>query len=323
VGKGDYSTQAAILAEDEISLLTDNFNKMVYELQSSYNKLEEYSHTLEKNLEQLNKEITERENAEKLAKEQQKKLFQSEKMASLGILVSGVAHEINNPNNFILLNSDNLSDVWNDLIPFLDKQAKEKGGFMLAGLSYNEIRDEVSLIINGIKEGSERIKKIVQTLKDFARKDHGNLDQEVHIPTVIDDSITILTSLIKKSTNHFSSYISESLPRIKGNTQQIEQVIINLISNACHALENREQEINISASVENNSVKITVRDLGRGISEEDIKYIMDPFFTTKRDTGGTGLGLSISYNIIKDHSGELVIKSVHGEGTTAEITLPV
>ena len=323
VREGNYSTRAAIIAEDEIGLLTKNFNEMVHDLEVSHHKQEEYSRTLEKNLEQLNKEIAERENAEKLANEQQKKLFQAEKMASVGILVSGVAHEINNPNNFILLNSDNLSDVWKDLIPFLDKYAEDHGDFMIAGLMYSKIRDEISMIINGIKEGSERIKKIVQTLKDFAREDPGNLDQVVDIPAVIDDSVTILSSLIKKSTDRFSTKYSENLPKIKGNFQQIEQVVINLISNACHALEHRNKEINISTIFDHNSVLIVVQDEGKGISPENLKYIMDPFFTTKRDSGGTGLGLSISYNIIKEHGGELIIKSEVGKGTTATIKLPV
>ena len=323
VSDGDYSTRAAVIADNEIGLLTENFNDMVSDLEKSYQKQEEYSHTLEKNLKQLQVEITERERAEKLAHEQQEKLFQSEKMASVGILVSGVAHEVNNPNNFILLNSDNLADVWNDLLPFLDNYSKENKNFRIAGLMYSEVRDEVTMIINGIKEGSLRIKKIVQTLKDFARKDPGNLDQMVIISDVIDASVTILTSLIKKHTDQFSVDLKEKLPPIKGNIQQVEQVIINLISNACHALENREQTISISASVKNDFIEISVRDKGRGIAQEELRYIMDPFYTTKRDTGGTGLGLSISYNIIKEHGGELLIQSEVGHGTSALIRLPV
>ncbi len=322
VRKGDYSTRAAIGADDEIGHLAQNFNNMVQELEAAHNKQLEYSHTLEDNLAKLNKEIEERERAEELATQQQKKLFQSEKMASVGILVSGVAHEINNPNNFILLNSDNLADVWNDLLPLLDKYAEDNGDFMVAGLKYSEIRNEVSLIINGVKEGSLRIKKIVQTLKDFARKDPGNLDQEVDISEVIDDSTTILTGFIKRNTDHFSITLTDDLPKIKGNIQQIEQVVINLLSNACQSLESRDKAINISTAIDDNSVSIIVRDEGKGISPEDLKYIMDPFFTTKRDSGGTGLGLSISYKIIKDHGGELTVNSEVGNGTTATIKLP-
>jgi len=323
VKEGDYSTQTALIAEDEISQLTQNFNEMVSELNSSYKKQEEYSRNLELNLEKLNKEIVDREQAEEIARQQQKKLFQSEKMASVGILVSGVAHEINNPNNFILLNSENLSEVWNDFVPILDKYYENHGDFVIAGLNYSEIRDEVSMIINGIKEGSERIKKIVQTLKDFARKDPGNLDQIVNLSTVIEDSITILTGLIKKSTNNFSTKIPKDLPSIRGNIQQIEQVIINLISNACHSLEDRNKEIKLSVEKVNNSIQINILDEGVGIPSENLKYIMDPFFTTKRDTGGTGLGLSISYNIIKDHGGELIFDSIVGKGTTFSIRLPI
>jgi signal transduction histidine kinase len=323
VRKGNYSTRAAIVTDDEIGHLTQNFNNMVNELEISRNKQLEYSKDLEYHLAVLNKEIEERERAEKLAKQQQKKLFQAEKMASVGILVSGVAHEINNPNNFILLNSDNLADVWNDILPLLDKHYADYGDFMVAGLMYSEIRDEVSMIINGVKEGSERIKKIVQTLKDFAREDPGNLDQEVDIPTVIADSVTILTSLIKKTTDRFRTNIPDDLPKIKGNIQQIEQVVINLISNACQALEGRDKEIKVSSIYNEKSIQVIVEDEGKGISQKDLKYIMDPFFTTKRDTGGTGLGLSISYNIVKDHGGDLIIKSEIGQGTTAMIKLPV
>jgi len=323
VGKGDYSTRAAIISSDEIGNLTREFNEMVYQLESSHNKQEEYSHNLEKSLERLNQEVFEREAAQKLAKQHQDRLYQSEKMASVGTLVSGVAHEINNPNNFILLNSDNLADVWKDLIPLLDMHQEENGDFDIAGLPYSEIREEISMIINGIKEGSLRIKNIVQTLKDFARKDPGNLDQEVDIINVIEDSETILTNLIKKSTDRFSISIADNIPKITGNIQQIEQVVINLISNACHSLKDRSKAISVSSNFDNKFLSIIVKDEGVGISPENLKYVMDPFFTTKRDTGGTGLGLSISYTIIKEHSGELHIKSEVGKGTIATIKLPI
>ena len=113
------------------------------------------------------------------------------------------------------------------------------------------------------------------------------------------------------------------MPKINGNIQQIEQVVINLISNACQALEGRDRAVNVSATSNEKSVQIVVQDEGKGISSEDLKYIMDPFFTTKRDTGGTGLGLSISYNIIKEHDGELLVISEPGKGTTATIKLPI
>ncbi len=273
----------------------------------------------------LEEEMTERERVEQLAREQQEKLIQSDKMASVGILVSGVAHEINNPNNYMMLNSGNLSDIWKDLKPMLDNRLEEKGDFMLSGIPYSEMGDDITEMIQALKEGPERIKKIVMTLKDFARKDPGNVDQTVEINAVIEASITILANLIKKSSDRFEVKMGAALPTIKGNFQQLEQVVINLLSNACQALADRSKAITITTSYNPDSrdVMIIVADEGKGIAQEDMKHIIDPFFTTKRDTGGTGLGLSISYKIIQDHNGELTFESEPGKGTTATIVLPV
>ncbi|MFC1585935.1 ATP-binding protein [Fibrobacterota bacterium] len=288
-------------------------------------KERELNINLKGKVQQLQKEIAERERVEQLAREQQEKLIQSDKMASVGILVSGVAHEINNPNNYMLLNSNNLADVWKDLKPFLDTYLKEHGDFVLSGIPYSEIGDDITAMINALNEGPERIKRIVQTLKDFARKDPGSIDQFVDINAVIEASATILANLIKKSTDRFTAPPGKGLPKIKGNFQQLEQVVINLLSNSCQALENRSKEISVAAEFDKtaNKVMVAIRDQGKGIAPEDMKFIMDPFFTTKRDKGGTGLGLSISYKIIHDHKGELKFESEPGKGTTATIILPV
>ncbi|MBF0431836.1 MAG: hypothetical protein HQK83_11185 [Fibrobacteria bacterium] len=288
-------------------------------------KVFELNINLKGKIDQLQKEMVERERVEKLAREQQEKLIQSDKMASVGILVSGVAHEINNPNNYMLLNSNNLYDVWKDLKPFLDNYCKEHGDFMLSGLPYSEIGDEVSLMIKALNEGPERIRKIVQTLKDFARKDPGKIDTPVKVNEVIEAATTILANMIKKSTDRFTATCDKDLPPVMGNFQQLEQVIINLISNSCQALEDRSKIIDVATIYDDttNNVIITVKDQGKGITPDDMKFIMDPFFTTKRDTGGTGLGLSISYKIIHDFKGELTFESIPNEGTIAKIILPV
>ena len=277
------------------------------------------------NIKMLKKEMEERQKMEKIAKEQEEKLIQADKMATLGILVSGVAHEINNPNNYMLLNSNNLQDIWKDLKVVLDKYRDENGAFQVAGMDYLDLREEVSPLITGISEGSERIRKIVESLKDFSRKEPANMSAEININSVVEASLTILSNLIKKSSYNFTVHYGASLPQIKGSFQQIEQVLINLISNSCHALESPEKALKVSTSFdrENNVVLIKVQDEGRGISEENLKHIFDPFFTTKRDSGGTGLGLSISYTIIKDHGGDLTMSSREGKGTIAVISLPI
>ncbi|MFP4015243.1 MAG: PAS domain S-box protein [Chitinispirillaceae bacterium] len=269
-------------------------------------------------------DVTEARRAEALAKKHQMQLIQADKMASLGILVSGVAHEINNPNNFILLNSECIHDIWQDVVPLLDLKAQSDGDFRLAGLTYTEIREETDNLIKGIRVGADRIKRIVNSLKDFARQDPGNMDQIVNLNTVLDSAVLIMNNLIRKSTHHFNLELCKDLPVFRGNVQQIEQVIINLITNACQALTCQNQKITVSTfyQPESSQLGLSVSDEGSGIAQENIKYIMDPFFTTKRDSGGTGLGLSISYSIVKNHHGELTIQSVPGRGTHVTMLFP-
>jgi PAS domain S-box-containing protein len=269
-------------------------------------------------------DVTKRKEMEELNRRQQEKLVQADKMATLGILVSGVAHEINNPNNFILLNSTNLLDIWKELIPVLNRYSENYGNFTIAGLPFNEIRDDVEPLITGISEGAERIRRIVHSLKDFARKDSGSMDQCFSINEVIETSIIIMNNLIQKSTDHFSIKLDKTIPHMRGNFQQIEQVIINLVTNACQALTDKSQEVEIISNnnPELKEIVVEVCDQGRGVAFEHRKHILDPFFTTKRDSGGTGLGLSISYNIIKAHHGELAFESGQSKGTVFRVTIP-
>jgi len=270
-------------------------------------------------------DITERKRAEELTRAQQQQLIQADKMATLGILVSGVAHEINNPNNFIMLNAKILSRAWNDITPILEEHYKSSGDFLLAGMPYTKAHGRLAQLISGISEGAQRIQKIVRSLKDFARQDRGDLDQLVDINAVVQSAILIVSNLIKKSSDRFCVKYGENLPKIKGNFQHLEQVIINLITNSCQALPNKERGVIVSTSYDKNSntIIVKVQDEGIGIPSENLKHILDPFFTTKRDSGGTGLGLSVSYNIIKRHGGDLNFTSQLGKGTTAIIRLPL
>ena len=269
-------------------------------------------------------DITERKQAEELARRQQQQLVQADKMASLGILVSGVAHEINNPNNFILLNAKIFSRAWNDVSPILAEYCEKNGDFVLAGMPYTQAHERIGQLISGMSEGAQRIQKIVQGLKDFARQDTGDLNQSVDVNSAVEAAVLIVGNMIRKSTNRFSCEYGTDLPKIRGNIQQVEQVIINLITNACQAIEDKESGLFISTSYNKDSDEVTVevRDEGIGMHPEQLRHIIDPFFTTKRDTGGTGLGLSISYNIAKAHGGDLKFTSELGEGTTVTLILP-
>ncbi|OHD74039.1 MAG: hypothetical protein A2177_14725 [Spirochaetes bacterium RBG_13_68_11] len=270
-------------------------------------------------------DVTERRRAEERERMQARQLIQADKLASLGVLVSGVAHEINNPNNFILLNGRMCSRVWKDLEPILGDYHRAHGEFLLAGMPFSEAWPRISQLVDGIHEGAQRIKKIVQNLRDFARRDPGDLSGEVDPNAVVDSAVTLVRHLLDKSTDRFSTSCDPAVPRIRGSFQQLEQVTVNLLTNACDALPSRDRAIRVSTRFDRQAqrVLIEVADEGTGISAESRTRIFDPFYTTKQDRGGTGLGLSISYTIVRNHGGELTLASEEGRGTLATVSLPL
>ena len=244
-------------------------------------------------------------------------------MASLGILNAGVAHEINNPNNFILLNGEILEKAWKDVSPILERYYAENGDFACVDMPYTQARDKIANLTTGIIHGAERIQKIVNALGDFAHHDdEEGLNQLVDCNTVVSSAMVIVGNLIKSSTNCFSTQLERNLPKVLGSPQQLEQVLINLITNSCQAISDPSQNLVISTRKNSKHVLIEVRDEGEGIPSENLQRIIDAFFTTKRNIGGTGLGLFVSYNIIKKHGGELTFTSELVKGTIATVTLP-
>ncbi|MDB5047337.1 MAG: hypothetical protein JWO30_408 [Fibrobacteres bacterium] len=269
-------------------------------------------------------DITEYKTAQEEARQHQQRLIQADKMNSLGLMVSGVAHEINNPNNLIMLNGDVMDTFWKHMRPVLRDHVSRNPDWKLAGIPYGNAEGKFETLLGGVSGGSKRIKRIVDNLKDFARMDGGDLSESVAMEKVVEASVAIVENLIKKSTDSFSVAHGEGLPRIRGNFQKLEQVVINLITNACQALETRSKAIRVITWHERESglVGIRVEDEGKGIPAELLNKVADPFFTTKRDHGGTGLGLSVTYGIIREHRGEIEFKSEAGRGTTVEIRIP-
>ncbi|HUU03128.1 MAG TPA: ATP-binding protein [Myxococcota bacterium] len=259
------------------------------------------------------------------AEQQQQQLVQLDKMVALGVLVSGVAHEINNPNNFIMLNTPLLEDAWQSIIPILDRYFSENGDFLLGGLLFSEIRDTIPRLFAGITEGSQRIKSIVDSLKRFSRVDPSEMTHGIDVNALTKSAVTLINNHIQKSTEHLNCSYGKDLPLIKGHFQRLEQVVINLLHNACDALPDRNSAISVTTLYDrkNRCVIIEIRDEGIGIPADKLSNIQDPFYTTKRDQGGTGLGLSVSSSIVKNHGGKLLFSSAHGRGTTATIVLPV
>ena len=270
------------------------------------------------------RDITERRRVEEQVKLHQQQLMQAGKMAALGVLVSGVAHEINNPNNFIMLNAPILRDAWQSALPILEEYYRESGDFLMGGMPYSEMREQMPKLLSGVSQGAERIKQIVANLKTYVRGDGGDLSQAVDVNAVVASSVSLISNVIKNATDHFTVSYGDDLPFVRGSLQRLEQVIINLIQNACQALPDKKKGLFITTGRDSSGggVEIIIRDEGTGIQPDDLPRIREPLFTTKQDSGGLGLGLSISSKIIEEHRGTLRFTSEPGAGTTVTIMLP-
>lgn len=253
----------------------------------------------------------------------EQQLQQADKLASLGQLVSGIGHEINNPNQFIRGNIKIIKQALDDILPIVDEYQKDHPDLKIARLKYDFFRQHVLTLVDDMANGSERIKRIVQSLKSFARKDEGLLADTVDINNVIDESARLVHNQVHKFAD-IQLNLAPDLPTFEGNAQKLEQVIINLIINASQAMPADQRGlIRVSSEMDEGHIVARVVDNGSGMSPSTAKNIFDPFFTTKRARGGTGLGLSIAHRIIEEHQGVISVESVIGEGTTFTIRLPI
>lgn len=270
------------------------------------------------------RDISERRRTEEESRNQQQQLLHADKMISLGLLVSGVAHEINNPNSIALLNIPVLSRAWESVKPILDEFYEEHGDFAIAGLEYSTMRNQLPRICRELEESAIRIKQIVVDLKDYARQETSGLMEPVDLNEIVQSGVRLTANSIHKSSNTFScSYASQPL-MVMANRQRLTQVVINLIQNSCEALEDPSRSLKVSTGYdkEKDGVEISIHDEGTGIAPENLKQVTDPFFTTKRSIGGTGLGLSVSSGIVKEHSGAMEFYSERGVGTKVIVVFP-
>lgn len=179
-------------------------------------------------------------------------------------------------------------------------------------------------MLDEMQGGARRIKRIVEDLKDFARRDDAPAFEDVDLNAVVQAAVRLVEPSIRKATRRFQPAYAPDLPAVRGNAQRIEQVVVNLVMNACEALADPERAVSVEtgADRERGTVWLRVTDEGVGIAPEHLPRLTDPFFTTKRESGGTGLGLSVSAGIVKEHGGTLDFSSRPGSGTTVSMTLP-
>ncbi|MCP4117336.1 MAG: PAS domain S-box protein [Desulfobacteraceae bacterium] len=242
-------------------------------------------------------------------------------LINLGTLVAGMAHEISNPNAFIMTNAPLLERLWTDLLETMDDRL-EPAGIQAGGFTYQEIRETIPELLRGINDGASRIDIIVKSLRSFSRPDPYGALVPVCLNAVVKTALLFLNNEIRKSTKHFSTDLDRLLPSVAGIPQRLEQVIINLLLNACQALPRPDRKIILSTRTRENNAILTVTDEGCGIDQESLDRIFEPFFTTKTDIKGTGLGLSITKKIVKEHHGWIEFQSEPGLGTRVTVGFP-
>jgi polar amino acid transport system substrate-binding protein len=246
------------------------------------------------------------------------------RLAAVGELAAGVAHEINNPTGLILMNMPAIREAFADISPLLEEHFRVHGDFAFGGLRYSKMKSQMPLLLGEVLDGAQRIKNIVEDLKDFARGGQEGDFRLFDLNAAVEKAVRLVNNQVRRSTDRFSCSLAEHLPRVRGNSQRIEQVLVNLILNACEAIPDKGRGLYVFTRFEARleMCAVIVQDEGDGIPEKILSHLTDPFFTTKRASGGTGLGLSVSARIVREHGGELRFESAPGEGATVTLALP-
>lgn len=322
ISEGDLSGRLDYTNYYELNQLVQSYNVMVNELQKMYS-------TLEVEVQDRTKEL---KNAYNELQNTQAMMVHSEKMKSLGELVAGIMHEINNPINFIYGNMTHLSNYSNDLIELIDDftanskslNEEERTAFekKKEELDYEFLKTDMPDLIKSCKEGADRAKNIIQDLKSFSRMEEAAIT-DIDVVHEIDTTLNILHNKIKNKAVVHKEY-TEPIPKIEGYGGQLNQVFMNILDNAAGAID-KQGDIWIRIMLDNSykNLIIEIEDNGIGMDKETAMKVFDPFFTTKPVGQGTGLGMSITHKIIKNHQGNITVSSNKGQGTKFTITLPL
>lgn len=279
----------------------------------------------------LQKEKLEQTMLIKKLEETQTKLIQSDKLASIGQLAAGVAHEINNPIGYVYSNLGTLKKYVEDVLSLLDIYEQNESTISASGevarlretkerLDIAFLKNDLRLLIDESKEGINRVKIIVQSLKDFSHADTSDEWQLANLHQGLDSTLNIVNNEIKYKANIVKEY--GNIPDIECLPSQVNQVFMNLLVNAAHAIE-QQGTITIRTDQQGNEVRVEISDTGKGILPENLQKIFEPFFSTKPIGKGTGLGLSLSYGIIQKHHGRIEVTSEVGKGSSFRVFLPI
>ncbi len=320
IREGNFNVKINKTNFTEINDLINSYNEMGSQLNELYTSLEQKVQERTVALKEANHKL----------QETQAMMVHSEKMRSLGELVAGIAHEINNPINFIHGNIMILQNYANDLLKLIDlyeqnninfpEDTKAKIESLKKEIDLDFLRGDIKDLIKSCIEGTQRTKNIILDLKNFSRMEERVLTQ-LDVPREIDTTLNILNNKYKNRITVIKNY-SPDVPKIEAYGGQLNQVFMNILDNAQDAMAEKGT-LTINVSKIDTNIKIEFIDTGKGIPEENLKKVFDPFFTTKPVGKGTGLGMSISYRVINDHHGTIEVESKEGIGTKFTIILPI
>jgi signal transduction histidine kinase len=332
IAQGNLSQRVQIQSSDEIGILGSTFNDMARALEGRETELQELNRNLENIVRQRTQELESSHEALKKAyldlQNTQEQLVHTEKMASLGQLVAGIAHEIKNPLNFIYGNTGFLAEYTSklqalleeyDRLPSLSPDDRRRIAEMKECCNYDFIREDLPTLIGNFSEGAGRINTIVSDLRTFSRMDSYSMS-ETDVHAAIEISLNLLRNQYKEKIEIHREY--GRIPKIQGFAGKLSQVFMNLLTNAFHAI-GEKGDIWIRTRLEGDMVDVEIQDNGHGIPRENLKRIFEPFFTTKAVGQGTGLGLSISYGIVEQHHGKIAVANAPGGGTIFTVRLPI
>lgn len=312
---GNYSAKIAVDMDDEVGRAAQAVNQLAetLEVREAENR-------------QLQEELVRAVQLE-AQEERQKimaKLIQTNRMTSLGLLISSMAHNINTPNGAIKLAAQHLISSWKDAMPILEQVTKEEGDFTLGGLPFGIARGEIKGASESILNNANRVERVIQDLRTYNVGERSDLSPGVSINRVVEEALTIIRAQGRQGEITITPSLALQLPTIVGNQYQLEQVVVNLILNAMQATPNSRGIVTVQTSyvVDTDEVAIIVTDEGEGISPEVRKHLFEAFYTTRIDKGGSGLGLYISNFIVSEHKGRLTVESLPGHGTVATVAIP-
>ncbi|MDZ7815267.1 MAG: ATP-binding protein [Planctomycetota bacterium] len=287
-GNGDLTTKSSVSTNDEIGSLAKAFNQMADDMNETLDKL-----------------------------------IEADKLIAVATMVSGVGHEINNPNSYIMMNAESCLEIWRKVEPALREYAKRDDADVLSGSNIEFLCDSMNEMLVATLDGSRRIKGIVSDMRRFTSQGETGMISRVDLNEVVESSIAMVKRRLDEKDVDLRLELQQSEVTVSANSAMLEQVLTNLITNAVDSIERGAANILVVTEIaEDGTSVLKVTDNGCGIPEDIRKRIMDPFFTTKRTQGGSGLGLPVSLRIVKRFGGELTVTSTEGKGSVVTVSFP-